>query len=132
MDQTHEIPGFDEILACDRPFGINQRPVRNRLLMDEGQLLVNLQAMQRTNQLTVDGKLQGIEEEIRTTAGTIQARFPNYSVERTTISTKSSWGVRDLSRQGGRASHGEPARDSAVRCRRRTTVPEAAYFHGKS
>lgn len=56
-------------------------PVRNRLLLDEGQLLANLQDVQRNNALAVDDHLDCIEEEIQTTAGTIKARFPNYSAE---------------------------------------------------
>jgi type III restriction enzyme len=56
-------------------------PVRNRLLLDEGQLLANLQDVQRKNLLGVDDHLDCIEEEIQTTAGKIKARFPNYSAE---------------------------------------------------
>ena len=56
-------------------------PVRNRLLLDVGQLLANLQSVQRHYQLAIDDRLHCIEDEIQTTAGKIQARFPNYSVE---------------------------------------------------
>jgi type III restriction enzyme len=55
--------------------------VRNRLLLDESQLLANLQDVQRRNQLAVDNRLDCIEDEIPTAVGKIQARFPNYSVE---------------------------------------------------
>lgn len=68
--------------------------VRNRLLLDEAQLLANLQDVQRKNQLAVDDRLHCIEEEIRTAAGTIQARFANYSVEMETGTGKTSATMR--------------------------------------
>ena len=52
--------------------------VRNRLLLDESQLLANLQMVQQRNRLPVDVELHCLEEEIQTSSGRIKARFPNY------------------------------------------------------
>ena len=57
-------------------------PVRNRLLLDEAQLLANLQDVQGKNQLSVDDRLHCIEDEIQTASGKILARFPYSAVRR--------------------------------------------------
>ena len=52
------------------------RPVANRLDLDQGQLLANLQAVQKRNALPPDAKLETIEETIRTAGGDAGRPFP--------------------------------------------------------
>jgi type III restriction enzyme len=56
-------------------------PVANRLDLDEAQLLANLHAVQSSNGINPDAKLEFIEETIQTGAGLHPARFPNFSIE---------------------------------------------------
>ena len=55
--------------------------VANRLDLGDGQLLVNLHAVQQHNGLPPDAKLEYIEEIVRTASGEQTLRFPNFSVE---------------------------------------------------
>jgi type III restriction enzyme len=55
--------------------------VPNRLDLAEAELLENLQAVQRENNVTPDPELKCIEERVETAAGPRDARFYNFSVE---------------------------------------------------
>ena len=79
-------------------------PVVNRLDLDEGRLLANLQAVQEGNKLPVDTVLQSIEETIETAAGPRTIRFYNFSVEMETGTGKTYVYLRtalDLHRRYG-------------------------------
>jgi type III restriction enzyme len=56
-------------------------PVSNRIDVTEDVLLANLQEVQRRHGITVNAKLEMIEEEIKTAGGNKAVRFPNFSVE---------------------------------------------------
>ena len=55
--------------------------VPNRLDLTEAELLANLQAVQRENNVTPDSELKCIEQHIKTAIGARDARFYNFSVE---------------------------------------------------
>ena len=79
-------------------------PVRNRLDLDEAQLLENLQAVQRANGIATDSVLQTIEDTIHTVFGDHQVRFPNFSVEMETGTGKTYVYIRsalELNRRYG-------------------------------
>ena len=79
-------------------------PVRNRLDLDDAQLLENLQAVQRRNGIAPDAALQTIEETIHTVFGDHQVRFPNFSVEMETGTGKTYVYIRtalELNRRYG-------------------------------
>lgn len=79
-------------------------PVRNRLDLDEAQLLENLQAVQRANGIAPDSVLQTIEDTIHTVFGDHQVRFPNFSVEMETGTGKTYVYIRsalELNRRYG-------------------------------
>jgi len=79
-------------------------PVRNRLDLDEMQLVENLQAVQRRNGITPDTSLQAIDETIQTAIGQQQVRFPNFSVEMETGTGKTYVYIRtalELNRRYG-------------------------------
>ncbi len=56
-------------------------PVNNRLDLAEDQMLANLHLVQRRHGIAEDGKLEFIEETIRTARGDAIVRFTNFSVE---------------------------------------------------
>lgn len=79
-------------------------PPRNRLDLDDAQLLENLQAVQRQNGITPDTALQTIEETINTVFGDHLLRFPNFSVEMETGTGKTYVYIRtalELNRRYG-------------------------------
>jgi type III restriction enzyme len=79
-------------------------PVRNRLDLNDAQLLENLQAVQRGNGITPDPTLQTIEDTIHTVFGDHQLRFPNFSVEMETGTGKTYVYIRtalELNRRYG-------------------------------
>jgi type III restriction enzyme len=79
-------------------------PVRNRLDLDDAQLLENLQVVQRQNGIVPDTALQTIEETIRTVFGDHLLRFPNFSVEMETGTGKTYVYIRtalELNRRYG-------------------------------
>lgn len=79
-------------------------PVRNRLDLDDAQLLENLQAVQRQNGIVPDAALQAIEETIHTVFGDHLLRFPNFSVEMETGTGKTYVYIRtalELNRRYG-------------------------------
>jgi type III restriction enzyme len=79
-------------------------PLRNRLDLDDAQLLENLQAVQRQNGVAPDTALQTIEETINTVFGDHQLRFPNFSVEMETGTGKTYVYIRtalELNRRYG-------------------------------
>jgi type III restriction enzyme len=79
-------------------------PPRNRLDLDDAQLLENLQAVQRQNGITPDTVLQTIEETINTVFGDHLLRFPNFSVEMETGTGKTYVYIRtalELNRRYG-------------------------------
>ena len=79
-------------------------PVRNRLDLDDSQLLDNLQAVQRQNGIAPDTALQWIEETIHTVFGDHLLRFPNFSVEMETGTGKTYVYIRtalELNRRYG-------------------------------
>ena len=79
-------------------------PPRNRLDLDDAQLLENLQAVQRQNGITPDTTLQTIEETINTVFGDHLLRFPNFSVEMETGTGKTYVYIRtalELNRRYG-------------------------------
>ena len=79
-------------------------PLRNRLDLDDAQLLKNLQAVQRQNGIAPDTALQTIEETITTVFGDHQLRFPNFSVEMETGTGKTYVYIRtalELNRRYG-------------------------------
>jgi type III restriction enzyme len=79
-------------------------PLRNRLDLDDAQLLKNLQAVQRQNGIAPDTALQTIEETISTVFGDHQLRFPNFSVEMETGTGKTYVYIRtalELNRRYG-------------------------------
>jgi type III restriction enzyme len=55
--------------------------VANRLDLDPGAILANLQAVQKAQRIRPDNALQEIAAEIETVEGKKSARFPNFSVE---------------------------------------------------
>jgi type III restriction enzyme len=79
-------------------------PVRNRLDLDDAQLLENLQAVQRGNGIAPDATLQTIEDTIHTVFGDHLLRFPNFSVEMETGTGKTYVYIRtalELNRRYG-------------------------------
>jgi type III restriction enzyme len=68
--------------------GANFAAVANRLDLDEGALLANLQSVQERNGVEPDPALQCIEETIETAAGSKAVRFPNFSIEMETATGK--------------------------------------------
>ena len=79
-------------------------PPRNRLDLDDAQLLENLQAVQRQNGITPDTTLHTIEETINTVFGDHLLRFPNFSVEMETGTGKTYVYIRtalELNRRYG-------------------------------
>jgi len=79
-------------------------PPRNRLDLDDAQLLENLQAVQQQNGITPDTALQTIEETITTVFGNHLLRFPNFSVEMETGTGKTYVYIRtalELNRRYG-------------------------------
>ncbi len=79
-------------------------PPRNRLDLDDAQLLENLQAVQRQNGISSDTALQTIEETINTVFGDHLLRFPNFSVEMETGTGKTYVYIRtalELNRRYG-------------------------------
>jgi len=56
-------------------------PIRNRIDLEDHQLLANLQTVQARCGISLDASLHTIEDSIRTAAGEQVARFPNFSVE---------------------------------------------------
>ena len=79
-------------------------PPRNRLDLDDAQLLENLQAVQRQNGIVPDTALQTIEETINTVFGDHLLRFPNFSVEMETGTGKTYVYIRtalELNRRYG-------------------------------
>ena len=79
-------------------------PVRNRLDLDDAQLLENLQAVQQRNGIAPDTTLQTIEETIHTVFGDHLLRFPNFSVEMETGTGKTYVYIRtalELNRRYG-------------------------------
>jgi len=62
-------------------FGDIFSPVSNRLNLAEDQILANLHAVQHRHSIPEDGKLECIEETIRTARGDESVRFSNFSVE---------------------------------------------------
>src|SRR5579859_790686 len=79
-------------------------PVRNRLDLDEAQLLENLQAVQRGNGIAPDAALQTMDDTIHTVFGDHQVRFPNFSVEMETGTGKTYVYIRtalELNRRYG-------------------------------
>jgi type III restriction enzyme len=79
-------------------------PPRNRLDLDDAQLLENLQAVQRQNGITPDTALQTIEETINTVFGDHLLRFSNFSVEMETGTGKTYVYIRtalELNRRYG-------------------------------
>ena len=63
------------------PKGASFQVVANRLDLDEGALLANLNAVQAAHGIKPDGALELIEAEIETVSGNKQACFANFSVE---------------------------------------------------
>jgi type III restriction enzyme len=79
-------------------------PVRNRLDLDDAQLLTNLRAVQSRNGIVEDATIQTIDDTIRTAAGDQQIRFPNFSVEMETGTGKTYVYIRtalELNRRYG-------------------------------
>ena len=79
-------------------------PVRNRLDLDEKQLIENMQAVQKLNGLTPEQALQTIDDTIPTGFGPLEIRFPNFSVEMETGTGKTYVYVRtalELNRRYG-------------------------------
>ncbi len=79
-------------------------PLRNRLDLDDAQLLGNLQTVQRQNGIEPDRVLQTIEETISTVFGDHLLRFPNFSVEMETGTGKTYVYIRtalELNRRYG-------------------------------
>ena len=79
-------------------------PVRNRLDLDEKQLIENMQAVQKLNGLTPELALQTIDDTIPTGFGPLEIRFPNFSVEMETGTGKTYVYVRtalELNRRYG-------------------------------
>jgi len=79
-------------------------PVRNRLDLDEAQLLENLQAVQGGNGIASDAALQTIEDTIQTVLGEHHVKFPNFSVEMETGTGKTYVYIRtalELNRRYG-------------------------------
>src|SRR5262245_23060560 len=74
--QPHVSPDFTTF-----EFGEIFSPVSNRLDLAEAEVLVNLQAVPKRHGIPEDGKLECIEETIRTARGNEKARFLNFSVE---------------------------------------------------
>ena len=62
-------------------FGAGLAAVSNQLDSDDTQLLPNLQAVQRSNDIEPDGQLETIDEVIETPDGGTEVSFPNFSVE---------------------------------------------------
>ncbi len=78
--------------------------MRNRLDLDDAQLLENLQAVQRGNGIAPDATLQTIEDTIHTVFGDHLLRFPNFSVEMETGTGKTYVYIRtalELNRRYG-------------------------------
>ena len=69
---------------------------RNRLDLDDAQLLENLQAVQRQNGISPDTALETIEETINTVFGDHLLRFPNFSVEMETGTGKTYVYIRTV------------------------------------
>src|SRR5437899_1207208 len=69
-------------------------PVRNRLDLDEKQLLENMQDVQKLNGLAPEQALQTIDDTIPTGFGPLEIRFPNFSVEMETGTGKTYVYVR--------------------------------------
>src|SRR5580704_10156826 len=63
------------------PKGASFQAIANRLELDEGAILANLNKVQKDRDIALDSKLETIESEIETVSGLKQARFPNFSVE---------------------------------------------------
>lgn len=78
--------------------------ITNRLDLQEDQLLHNVHLVQQRNGLSLDPKLETIEETIRTIAGEQQVRFANFSVEMETGTGKTYVYIRtalELNRRYG-------------------------------
>ena len=75
---------------------ISLAAIANRLDLDEERVLANLQAVQRDNRIRSDGKLEYIEETIRTNGGERVVRFPNFSVEMETGTGKTYVYIRTI------------------------------------
>ncbi|MDO8532950.1 MAG: DEAD/DEAH box helicase family protein [Dehalococcoidia bacterium] len=76
--------------------------VANRLDLDEGALLANLQSVQEQNGVAQDPALQCIEETIETAAGPKAVRFPNFSIEMETGTGKTYVYLRTVLDLNGR------------------------------
>jgi len=63
------------------PKGASFQAIANRLELDEGAILANLNKVQKERGIEPDAKLETIESEIDTVSGLKSARFPNFSVE---------------------------------------------------
>lgn len=68
--------------------GASFAAIANRLDLDEGALLANLQSVQEQNGVAQDPALQCIEETVETAAGPKAVRFPNFSIEMETATGK--------------------------------------------
>lgn len=79
-------------------------PVRNRLDLDEKQLIENMQAVQKLNGITPEQLLQTIDDTIPTAFGPLDIHFPNFSIEMETGTGKTYVYVRtalELNRRYG-------------------------------
>jgi type III restriction enzyme len=63
------------------PKGASFQAIANRLELDEGAILANLNKVQGERDIKPDTKLETIESKIETVSGLRQARFWNFSVE---------------------------------------------------
>jgi type III restriction enzyme len=63
------------------PKGASFQAIANRIALDEGAILANLNKVQNERGIKPDAKLETIESEIETVSGPKQARFANFSVE---------------------------------------------------
>jgi type III restriction enzyme len=75
-------------------FGVSA--ISNRLDLNEGALLANLQKVQKANGIKPDAELKCIEEGIEALSGAKAARFPNFSVEMETGTGKTYVYVRTI------------------------------------
>src|SRR5262249_19621077 len=55
--------------------------VANRLDLEEAELITNLKAVQKANNIELDAELKCIDDTIETGTGQKLARFPNFSIE---------------------------------------------------
>ncbi len=112
------------------PNGASFQAIANRLDLDEGALLANLNNVQEARGIKPDAKLETIEAEIEIVSGTKQARFANFSVEMETGTGKTYVYLRtalDLFRASGCASSSSwcPSSRSARACSRRCVSPRS-------